>query len=222
MLMSKDDFKKAFREAVSSEFSQIPCDEDSIDFTFSERFNKKMRKLIKSQRKSYYFLINTAAKRVAVVFVAILTLFTASMSIKAIREPVVKFITEVYESFTRYFFDGDTVQEIKKPYKITDLPDGYTQTNIYENAVSITTIYENIDSGKIELTQGISGNTDFYIDNENCEQITFNIGDIKVDLYEWQDLKEVIWVKDVYVFDMTLESTNLEISDIEKIILSIE
>lgn len=222
MLMSKDDFKKAFREAVSSEFSQIPCDEDSIDFTFSERFNKKMRKLIKSQRKSYYFLINTAAKRVAVVLVAILTLFTASMSIKAIREPVVKFIVEVYESFTRYFFEGDTTDEIVKEYKISKLPDGYTQTNIFENSATITTIYENNNDESISFTQCISESAEFYVDNENCVRQTINVNDIKVDIYDWEDSKQAIWTYDMYVFNLVLNTENLYVKDIEEIILSIE
>lgn len=220
--MSKDDFKNALREVVSSEFAHIPCDEDSIDYTFSERFNKKMDKLIKAQRKSYYFLINTAAKRVAVIFVAFLTLFTASMSVKAIREPVINFVVEVYESFTRYFFEGETIQEIKKKYQITDLPDGYAQTNIYESAASITIIYENVDSGKIKFTQGISGNADFYVDNENCSQQTIKVKNIKVNIYEWENSKQVIWTKDSYVFDMILDSTNFEIKDIERIIQSIK
>ena len=112
MGMSKDDFKRAFREVVSSEFANIPLDENNIDITFSEKFNKKMEKLIKSQRKSYYILINTVGKRVAILFVAIITLFTASMSVKAIREPVINFIIEVYESFTKYFFEGETAEKI--------------------------------------------------------------------------------------------------------------
>ena len=62
MGMSKDDFKRAFREVVSSEFANIPLDENNIDITFSEKFNKKMEKLIKSQRKSYYILINMTVK----------------------------------------------------------------------------------------------------------------------------------------------------------------
>ena len=36
MGMSKDDFKRAFREVVSSEFANIPLDENNIDITFSE------------------------------------------------------------------------------------------------------------------------------------------------------------------------------------------
>lgn len=167
MSMSKSKFKNAFREVVSSEFAHIPCDEGSIDYTFSERFNKKMDKLIKAQRKSYYFLINTAAKRVAVIFVAFLTMFTASMSVKAIREPVINFVVEVYESFTRYFFDGDTTDNIDKVYTITDLPSGFTEFNKFENETNITTVYQNSNGNIIEFTQGISDNTTFNIDTEN-------------------------------------------------------
>ena len=61
MPISKAEFKEAFREVISSEFSNIPKNENEIDFVFSERFNKRMAKLITSQKKAYYHLINTAA-----------------------------------------------------------------------------------------------------------------------------------------------------------------
>lgn len=139
MAMSKTDFKNAFREAVSSEFAHIPTDENSIDFTFSERFNKRMAKLIKSQKKVYYNFINTAYKRVAIICIVLLTMLTTACSVKAIREPIVNFFTEVYESFTRYFFEGDTVDVLTKEYSISKLPDGFTQTNKTQNDVFIIT-----------------------------------------------------------------------------------
>ena len=116
MSMSREEFKAAFREVISSEFAQIPTDEDSIDFTFSEKFIKRMDKLIRAQKKSYYKFINTAGKRVAVIFAAIITLFTASLSVKAIREPVVRFIKQVYETFIHYTFEGDIQPKIKKEF----------------------------------------------------------------------------------------------------------
>ena len=222
MLMSKDDFKKAFREAISSEFSQIPCDEDSIDFTFSERFNKKMSKLIKSQKKSYYFLINTASKRVAVLLLAVLTLFTASMSIKAIREPVVKFIVEVYESFTRYFFEGDTADEIDKEYTITKLPIGYSETNKFKGRNSITTIYEDENGNKIEFIQGISNNTEFNLDFEHSNVQTIYIDNEKIELYEWDEMSCAFWKKDGYVLNLIYNPDSVTTSEIEKVISNIK
>ena len=123
--MSREEFKAAFREVVSSEFAHIPTDESSIDFTFSEKFIKRMDKLIKSQRKPYWNFISTVSRRAAVIIVAIITLVTAAFSVKAIREPIIKFIKQVYESFTHYSFDGDTVEIITKEYTITQMLDGY-------------------------------------------------------------------------------------------------
>ena len=74
MAMSKTDFKKAFREVVSSEFAHIPTDEDSIDFIFSEHFEKRMKKLIRSQKKMYYNFVNTVFKRVAIICVVLLSI----------------------------------------------------------------------------------------------------------------------------------------------------
>lgn len=158
MGMSKDDFKRAFREVVSSEFAKIPLDESDIDITFSEKFNKKMEKLIKSQRKSYYILINTVGKRVAILFVAIITLFTASMSVKAIREPVINFIIEVYESFTKYFFEGETAEKIEKVYSITKLPVGFKQTQVMESDAGRTATFESSEGNIIVFTQSATQN----------------------------------------------------------------
>ena len=148
MSMSREEFKAAFREVVSSEFAHIPTDESSIDFTFSEKFIKRMDKLIRAQRKSYYKFINTAAKRAAVIFAAIITLFTASLSVKAIREPVVRFVKRVYETFIHYSYTGDKTEKIEREYTITNLPYGFKQTNKIENDVSITTEFKD-DLGNV-------------------------------------------------------------------------
>ena len=153
MSMSREEFKAAFREVISSEFAHIPTDESSIDFTFSEKFIKRMDKLIRAQKKSYYKFINTAGKRVAVIFAAIITLFTASLSVKAIREPVVRFIKQIYETFTHYTFEGDTVDVITKEFNLNIVPDGFIETDRIANEISITKIYENNSGNSFELVQ---------------------------------------------------------------------
>ena len=203
MAMSKDDFKNAFREVISSEFAHIPSDEDSIDYTLSERFNKKMNKLIKAQRKSYYFLINTAAKRVAVIFVAFLTLFTASMSVKAIREPVVEFIVEIYEHFTSYFFAGDTVKKIEKEYALNKLPVGFKEVDKIKSEISITTVYENDMGDIIEFIQTITDDTAANFDTQNATKTTVIINDNKVDIYTNKHLATALWTEGQYMLNLT-------------------
>lgn len=201
--MSKDEFKNAFREVISAEFSHIPCDEDSIDYTFSERFDKKMNKLIRTQRKPYYFLINTAAKKVAVIFVIFVTLTTASMSVKAIREPVVNFIVEVYESFTRYFFDGDTAKELKKEYVITELPTGFSQTSNDKTDISQTVILEDTNDNMIIFTQSVTENEIFDIDNQKETPKTENVNGIDIRIYTYEKDKFIFWSDNGYFFQIT-------------------
>lgn len=153
MPISKAEFKSAFREVVSLEFSHIPQDENSINYIFSEQFNKRMQKLIKSQKKLYWNFVNTAAKRAAVIFVAIITIFTAAFSVKAIREPILKFIEQVYETFIHYSYDGETTDTITKEYVITQLPEGFKQTNKIKNDDFILTEYTNQMGDVIEFKQ---------------------------------------------------------------------
>ena len=201
--MSKDEFKNAFREVIAAEFSHIPCDEDSIDYTFSERFNKKMNKLIKAQRKPYYFLINTAAKKVAVYFVIFATLITASMSVKAIREPVVNFIVEVYENFTRYFFDGDTADNIKKKYEISELPKGFSRFNTMETDTDFTVIYQGSENNSIIFTQSTTENKIFDIDNQKETPKTEKVNGIDIHIYTYEKDKFVFWSDNGYFFQIT-------------------
>lgn len=200
--MSREEFKAAFREVVSSEFAHIPTDESSIDFTFSEKFIKRMDKLIQAQRKSYYKFINTAAKRAAVIFAAIITLFTASLSVKAIREPVVKFIKQVYETFIHYTFEGEIQPKIKKEFFIKTLPDGFIQHDKIESDLAITTIYVN-DNNTIKFTQQSTNNANHFFDNESGTLTKVTISGINVDIYESENIKHAVWTDEGYFFKLT-------------------
>ncbi len=218
MAMSKDEFKKAFREVISSEFAHIPSDEDSIDFTFSERFNKKMDKLIKAQRKSYYFLINTVAKRVAVIFVAILTLFTASMSVKAIREPVIEFFIEIFGTHNKYTAQGDTRSKIEKIYSITDLPSGFKQIDSVVTDTMNTTTYEDGYVRVIVFSQIVTDDLNLDVDNEQSNTVIKTVEDKKLYINNIDEVTNIMWVYDGYCFQIStfyIEDMNI-ILDIVK------
>ena len=77
MTICKEQFISALREAVSAEFENIPKSENAIEFSFSNAFNKKMQRLIKSQKSSYWNLIKTVPKRVAIVCIAVAAMLFA-------------------------------------------------------------------------------------------------------------------------------------------------
>ena len=220
--MSREEFKAAFREVVSSEFAHIPTDESSIDFTFSEKFIKRMDKLIKSQRKPYWNFISTVSRRAAVIIVAIITLVTAAFSVKAIREPIIKFIKQVYESFTHYSFDGDTVEIITKEYTITQMLDGYEQFDKLRSENTIATTYKNKLGDTIIFTQMTTEySIGYFVDNESGEQYTETVDDIEIEFKEWYDTKTAIWANDGYVFSIDCIG-NISFEDIKQIIRTIK
>lgn len=222
MPISKAEFKSAFREVVSLEFSHIPQDESSINYIFSERFNKRMENLIKSQKKLYWNFVNTVAKRAAIIFVAILTIFTVAFSVKAIREPILKFIKQIYETFTHYSYDGDTTEMLIKEYTIGQMLDGYEQIDKVLTDNSVVTTYKNELGNTIIFSQMTTqSNAGIFVDNEKSDLYTENINGNLVEFKEWYDTKTAVWVKEGYVFTINCLG-DISFEEIKQIIISIE
>jgi len=222
MAISKAQFKEAFREVISSEFSHIPKNEDEIDFVFSERFNKRMAKLINSQKKAYYKLINTAAKRVAIIIVLILTMFTAAFSVKAIREPIIKFVKQIYETFIHYSVEGDTTDKIEKEYPLKFVPDGFNEINKVRDSYLITTIYENSTADRIVFSQVTTKtNAGYFLDNETGEVHSEVVNGINVEWKKWYDNITVLWTNEGYVFSIECMG-NINFDTIKDMICSVE
>lgn len=222
MPISKAEFKEAFREVISSEFSHIPKNENDIEFVFSDRFNKRMAKLINSQKKAYYHLINTAAKRVAIIFILILTMFTTAFSVKAIREPIIEFVKQIYETFIHYSVEGDTIDKITKEYSLTQLPEGFNRTDIIRTDNTITTIYENTSGESIEFLQmTTSAHSGQFWDNENGVIHSESVNDIKIEIKEWHDTKNALWIEHGYVFIINC-FCEIDLDEIKQMIASIE
>ena len=221
MAMTKLEFDKAFREAVSLEFAHIPTDENSIDYTFSEKFNKRMEKLIRSQKRVSWKLVNSVAKRVAVACIIMLTMLTTACSVKVIREPIVQFFTEIYETFAQYFFVGSTTDAITHVYTIKELPEGFKETNKIQDDVSVTTIYETESGDLISFAQTVTGETQHNMDTEKDTVFTEEINGIEVNFYEAHDLKQAMWVNDDYYFKITCHG-NVSMDNIKQMIASAE
>lgn len=221
MAMSETDFKNAFREVASLEFSNIPMNEDSIDFIFSECFNKRMSKLIRTQKKAYYNFVNTTYKRIAIICVVLFTMLTTACSVKTIREPIVSFIKQVYESFTHYSYSGKTTDKIVKE-SIIKVPDDFNQTKKIKNDALIATEYTNDVGDIIEFKQMTTEySIGYFVDNENGDIKTQRINGIEVELKERYDTKSAIWSENGYIFAIDCYG-NIDWDTIKQMIGSIE
>ena len=135
----------------------LPSDSEVEDITFSDRFERKMNRLLFHQKHFYYKLINTAAKRVACFVIALLTIMSiTTFSVKAFRDPLVNFIVEVFEKGSRLFFTTDEQSEITefipKPPKY--IPETFNKT-ITESKEKSTyfVLYEDSKDGTFSFYQ---------------------------------------------------------------------
>lgn len=184
----------------------LPTDEELEHITFSDAFENKLQKLIAAQKKSYFYLINTVGKRVAIILAAIIITLTATtFGVRAIRETVIEFITETFERFTKVSVVDDEPDVQVEFVKIapTYVPEGY----IIESEVDIDGLYQikykNQDSNSIEYIQKFTYGT---IHNVNTEDIEYQniyinaLGGIK---YIKNGINTVIFADENYMYTVS-------------------
>ena len=135
------------------EFSHIP-EADKIDYTFSEGYVKSKEKLLNKLGTSYWKYVNTAAKKVAVIIVALVISFSSLMTVDAFREKVLDFVYKVYDSFTQIELKENTnFNKIKSYYSIDNMPEQFKRTLVNYNESIFIQYWTNNLQKDIMLTQ---------------------------------------------------------------------
>lgn len=118
--------------------------EDYIDFSsewnnpyiFSKNFERKMDKLIKREHQLYFPLIKTPVRCfISIMITIIIALSMMVISVSAIREAFVKFITKVFSTHTtvQTVPDNDLPTTFQDIYEISEIPSGFELTYKSEN-----------------------------------------------------------------------------------------
>ena len=164
--------KDALALYVEELSAALPSEEECASVSFSPRFERRMERMLRDHQKFYYFWFNTLGKQVAsVVLTVLMGMAIATFSVKALREPVVQFIIELFETFASY-----TVVQEDPPATLefiatepTYIPEGYTKVSQKENNTSCHIRYKGTNGEEINYRQrtisaGIGG-----VDAENAE-----------------------------------------------------
>lgn len=131
-------YSECYCETLPKEFHTI---------SFSEAFEKKMQKLLTLQKKSYFYVINTAAKRVAILILALLVTLTAStFGVKAIGKAVKDFIVETFTAHT------DTVSSE------TTTSEEETTSNVESSSPATSAISPSSDTSSENISQNDNSN----------------------------------------------------------------
>lgn len=180
MSICKDQFISALRLATSAEFNNIPKDEDAIEHYFSKKFDQKMQKLIKRQKKSYWILINTASKRVAIICIAIISLFCGMLCIEPIRASAIETIEEIIiktkNIFQKAYENDIPLSEVDKEgnFKYTEFNDEERETQ--QDGTSSVITGENFKDPKTNIYNKMLNTIDF-----------FNTAELSADIHMAED-----------------------------------
>ena len=92
-------FLQALKDVSDEDFNE---DMNSISLTgeheFSDKFNRKMKKLIARQKKQYFRFVSTAGRRAACIILAVVVISASALSVEAVRNAVYDFIIKIFSN----------------------------------------------------------------------------------------------------------------------------
>ncbi len=169
-LKEKELLKKALDLYVEETAEQYKFTQN-LNIDFSPDFEKSMQRLIKRQKKPYFKLINTVAKRVAIIIAVIIIALTSTvLSVDALREKIKNFVIETFEKFSIVVYNDNlnTIEQIKEYYSPSYIPKGYEISRVEKGEIDNYILYKNKNGSEIHYTQICLSYQQSYIDTHNC------------------------------------------------------
>lgn len=208
--LSDEILRQAALQAEFNRLAQIP-QEDEIEHTFSKRFERNMRKLIRQQRRSP--VANTAirfTKRTALVFAVAITLMLATvLSVGAWRAKFFQMLQEVFEKYTEIHFEitdkGANAVSTFEIHEPTYIPDEYVLASSAEQPEfgMVVKKYRNPSGQLIIFYQSTPDAGVVQYNTEHGEIIDIKIGKSEGQ-YLFADGKDMmIWTDDKYIYEVT-------------------
>lgn len=194
--------REAFEKLDAWEEDQLDID-STAEIHYSEKYERYMARLLRAQKRPWWQYTNTAGKKVAVIALVILFAFGASMSVSAVRKPVVEFIVNVYERFVEIFFGEEDVAEapceMDTIYTLGKVPEGYELVERKLQKTSVRFVWKDDKGNSIKFSQSIfDGKTT--VDYEDSMYELMNIFDTKVISIDKFGEKRLFWNSGDYAF----------------------
>ena len=181
--------------------------EEEISRELKALYAKAKRRQRRKQVGSFADPFHSFANRAAAILILIGIFGGFSAGVYAAREPIVKFLSNVYDNHIEIFFDPKDVEkapsEIETVYTLGFVPKGYELYSEYISDTLVKFVWKNKDGGTIVLEQDTLGGMT-KITNENIEQASFDINGTSVLFRKKYGTKSYIWNTNEYLFFMDI------------------
>lgn len=199
------------KKAEDIMLEQLPLDEN-LNHTFSEKFKKKMDKLIKKEKRNPFVKkVILYSKKVAIVFLVVcIGCFTVTMSVDALRDKFFKKIIEIYEDFTSIHLskNDDTINNSCTFSEPQYIPDGFKIKERINKNNGLCIVYQNSNTDKIRFQFNLVDENSIIIDTEdsNLEEITINGNTFQYIAKE--NFQQLVWYNNNFLNIIDIQTSN--------------
>lgn len=175
--MTEREFDLLLEESIKAfgdQYIDIPAEAWAHTHEFSPKFEKKMQKLIRRERRFYFPLVKTPVRRlVTIVVTVIIALSVLTMSVGAFRNAFFHFLTEVFPTHTtvRSSETASAPTDFRDVYELAEIPEGFELA--YKSKLAVETVYLHQRYAKgdqyIILDQWIKSEYDVDINTEQSD-----------------------------------------------------
>lgn len=132
----------------------------------------------------------------------VISLTATTFGVKAIRESVIKFITETFEKFTAVSVEDEepVVQNDIVKAVPQHIPEGYTLESEVDSGIFYRIIYSNQDENTIDYIQKINFGTIANVNTEDIEYDTININSLEGIKYIKNGVNTVVFADKNYIY----------------------
>lgn len=218
-----DDFLyKYMKSAENIIIESLPKEED-LSHRFSKRFERKMNKLIRQEKRTPFMraFINYSKRVVVIILIFITIAFATTISVEAYRVKFFEIVTEVWEEFTSIIFRSkDYINNNQLIPAIPEyIPKGFS---ILEESISdhlYRVIYTSENNREILYEQRALSYGEIILDTENIEIETMEIGNQKVTLFINKGVNQIYWDDSYYSYTLIYSINKDEIIEMARSIL---
>ena len=192
------------QDAENVFMEHIP-EEESLEHTFSNKFNKKMEKLIKYEQRSKTSRVISKIAKVAALALLIATLLNTVLicSVQAYRNRFFEIIKTVTEQFTSYYIESDTSHSANMvPKNPKSLPEGFTQSESVSTESLYFIEYRNNAGQYFEYYQEVASDGVISIDTENADTKHIQVSATTIYNVSKNGIEQFYWYDNQYLYSI--------------------
>ena len=199
--------QEAFRIVNEEECGRMEEDAN-ISISYSEKYKRDMDRLLRRQKKTkLYWYFNTVGKRAAVIALACLMTLGISMSITAVRQPIVNFFVRAYDSVIELFFAQEDTEHapecIETLYTLSVLPQNSEWLTQFINEKDVTTTWAN-DDVNLTLIQ-TTLETKLFVNEDFADFEIRDMAATRVAVIEKFGVSLYLWNTEDYAFHLVVK-----------------